>query len=81
MIPARLPAGVRAAHKTGWTGEYYHDVGIIYPPDTGEFVLVVLTRGFQKETDAHLFIASLAKTIYGHWAIRSQFENKTPTAD
>ena len=67
MIPDRLPDRVRTAHKTGWTGEYFHDVGIIYPPDTGEFVLVILTRGFQKETDAHPFIASLAKTIYSHW--------------
>ncbi len=81
MIPAQLPTGVRAAHKTGWTGEYYHDVGIIYPPDTGELVLVILTQGFQKETDAHPFIASLAKTIYDHWADRITIKNKPPTAD
>lgn len=70
MIPARLPADVRVAHKTGWTGEYYHDVGIVYPPDAGEFILVILTKGFQKETDAHPFIASLAETIYSHWTDR-----------
>jgi beta-lactamase class A len=68
MIPAQLPEQVRTAHKTGWTGEYYHDVGIVYPPDTGAFVLVILTRGFHQDKDAHPFIASLAKTIYGHWA-------------
>jgi beta-lactamase class A len=67
MIPAWLPVGVRTAHKTGWTGEYYHDVGIVYPPDSGEFVLVILTRGFQKEADAHRFVAWLANTIYSRW--------------
>ena len=68
LIPAQLPAQVRTAHKTGWTGEYYHDVGIVYPPDGRDFVLVILTRGFQQDKDAHPFIASLAKIIYAHWA-------------
>jgi beta-lactamase class A len=67
MIPARLPSRVRVAHKTGWTGEYYHDVGIVYPPQGGEFVLAVLTRGFHKDEEAHPFIASLAHTIYSRW--------------
>jgi beta-lactamase class A len=67
MIPVQLPAQARAAHKTGWTGEYYHDVGIVYPPNDGEFVLVILTRGFQRAEDAHLFVASLANTVYSRW--------------
>jgi beta-lactamase class A len=67
MIPAQLPANVRAAHKTGWTGEYYHDIGIVYPFDGYPFVLVILTRGFEKEDKAHPFIGSLAKSIYAHW--------------
>ncbi len=31
-IPALLPAGVRVAHKTGWSGDFYHDTGIVFPP-------------------------------------------------
>jgi beta-lactamase class A len=69
MIPARLPANVRVAHKTGWTGNYNHDVGIVYPPAGYPFVLVILTKGFEKEEQAHPFIAQLAKTIYDHWAM------------
>jgi beta-lactamase class A len=69
MIPARLPAIVRVAHKTGWTGDYNHDVGIVYPPAGDPFVLVIMTKGFEKEEKAHPFIAQLAKTIYDHWTI------------
>ena len=68
MIPAQLPEQVRVAHKTGWTGEYYHDVGIIYSPAGSEFVLAILTRGFQTDADAHPFIASLAHAVYERWA-------------
>lgn len=67
MIPARLPGGVRVAHKTGWTGKFYHDVGIVYPPKRKPFVLAILTNGFENENDAHPFVASLAKTIYEGW--------------
>ena len=67
MIPAQLPADVRVAHKTGWTGKFYHDVGIIYPPNAKPIVLVILTNGFEKEEDAHPFVAMLAKKIYEGW--------------
>jgi len=67
MIPSQLPADVRIAHKTGWTGEYYHDLGIVFPSNSSPFVLVVLTRGFKEEGKAHPFIGSLAKSIYDHW--------------
>ena len=68
MIPAQLPADVRVAHKTGWTGKYYHDAGIVYPPNGTPFVLVILTRGSKTETEAHALVASLAKIVYDHWA-------------
>jgi beta-lactamase class A len=67
MIPSRLPANIRVAHKTGWTGEYYHDIGIVYPSFGYPFVLVIMTRGFKKDDEAHPFIGSLAKSIYDYW--------------
>jgi beta-lactamase class A len=67
MIPAQLPTDVRVAHKTGWTGEYHHDIGIVYPLKRNPFVVVILTKGFKKEEDADPFIGSLAKSIYDHW--------------
>ena len=67
MIPAQLPADVRVAHKTGWTGKYYHDAGIVYPPNGNAFVLAIMTNGFEKEGEAHPFVATLAKKIYDEW--------------
>jgi beta-lactamase class A len=67
MIPALLPTDVRVAHKTGWTGKFYHDAGIIYPPDAGPYILVILTNGFESDNAAFPFIATLAKKVYGCW--------------
>jgi beta-lactamase class A len=67
MIPAQLPAKFRVAHKTGWTGKYYHDVGIIYPPDGNAMVLAIMTNGFEEDEDAHSFVSSLAKMICDEW--------------
>jgi len=67
MIPAQLPAGVRVAHKTGWNDDLYHDAGIVYPLNKEPFILVILTRGFKTESEAHTLIASLAKAIYDNW--------------
>jgi beta-lactamase class A len=69
MIPAQLPMKVCVAHKTGWIGKYYHDVGMIYPPNGNAFVLAIMTNGFEKEQTVYSFVASLAKMIYDEWAI------------
>lgn len=67
MIPAGVPTGTRVAHKTGWTGKFYHDAGIVYPSMGSPFVLAILTEGFEKEEAAHPFVASLAKIVYEGW--------------
>jgi beta-lactamase class A len=69
MIPAQLPADALVAHKTGWTADYFHDVGIIYPPNGEPIVLAILTKGYAETDDqaAHAFIASLARGIYEAW--------------
>ena len=65
-IPALLPNSVPVAHKTGWTGDVYHDTGIVYPPDRKPYVLSLMTRGFTEtqENEAHAYMANLSKTIY-----------------
>jgi beta-lactamase class A len=63
-IPARLPAGARVAHKTGSITGLYHDAGIVYPPETKPFVLVVLTRGLKDETRSHALVAEIALTVF-----------------
>ena len=65
-IPASLPNSVKVAHKTGWTGEFYHDTGIVYPEGRKPYVLSVMTRGFaeDKAAEAHACMARISKLIY-----------------
>ncbi len=68
-IPAGLPAGVAAAHKTGWfsgTHGVYHDAAIVEPPREKPFVLVVLTRGIKEATQAHKLTADITRAVYRH---------------
>ena len=65
-IPALLPASAKVAHKTGWTGLYFHDTGIVFPLGRKPYVITILTRGFPEdnETEAHACMAQISKIIY-----------------
>src|SRR5207302_9989747 len=41
-IPARLPAAVRVAHKTGDISTVAHDAGVVYAPGRKPYVIAVL---------------------------------------
>jgi beta-lactamase class A len=63
-IPAGLPPGTPVAHKTGWLTSVSHDAAIIYPPGRPPYVLVVLTRGYQSDTDALKLMADLSRMAW-----------------
>lgn len=65
-IPARLPNSVQVAHKTGWTGDVYHDTGIVYPEEREPYIISIMTRGFaeDKEAEAHACMAKISQLIY-----------------
>ena len=63
-IPAGLPSGVKVAHKTGSITKIYHDAGIVFPPGRKPYVIVVLTRGFAKEEDAHKLVGEVSRMVY-----------------
>jgi len=63
-IPAKLPEGVRVAHKTGRITEISHDAGIVYPPEAPPYVVVILTRGFRDGQVADSVAADISRTIY-----------------
>jgi beta-lactamase class A len=44
MIPARLPSGVKVAHKTGEISTHSHDAGVVYPPDRKPYVVSIFTE-------------------------------------
>ncbi len=65
-IPALLPKSVRVAHKTGWTGDVYHDAGIVYPENRKPYALAIMTRGFAEDRgdEAHACMAQISKMVY-----------------
>ena len=65
-IPAGLPPGAKAAHKTGSFKGVYHDAAIVEPPRGKPFVLVILTRGIKDEKRAHQLVADITRAVYRH---------------
>ena len=63
-IPAGLPAGTQVAHKTGWIPQISHDGGVVIRPDGSRYVLVVLTRGFEKDDEARRVIADISQAFW-----------------
>ncbi len=65
-IPALLPKSVKIAHKTGWTGEFYHDTGIVFLENRKPYAISIMTRGFAEDNEkaAHECIATISKMIY-----------------
>lgn len=65
-IPALLPNSVRVAHKTGWTDDFYHDTGIVYPDGRKPYVLSIMTKGFAEDraADAHDCMANISRIIF-----------------
>ena len=65
-IPALLPKPVKVAHKTGWTGNVYHDTGIVFPEGRKPYAISIMTRGFaeEKPDEAHECMANISKMVY-----------------
>jgi beta-lactamase class A len=64
IIPARLPATVKVAHKTGNISHVQHDSGIVFLPDGRKYVLVLLSKNLQKEDQAIKAMAEVSEMIY-----------------
>jgi beta-lactamase class A len=69
-IPAKLPSGVKVAHKTGSITKIDHDSGIIFPKGYSPYILVVLTRGFVDHKEAQDCISEISLMIYD-WYIKN----------
>ena len=65
-IPALLPPSTRVAHKTGWTGEFYHDTGLVFPEDRKPYTISLMTRGFAEDDEkaAHEGMANISRMVY-----------------
>jgi beta-lactamase class A len=64
IIPARLPEGVKVAHKTGSINGVQHDSGIVVLPDGRKYVLVILSKGLADPDKAVDMMARISERIY-----------------
>ena len=60
-IPQGVPPGVKVAHKTGTITRAHHDAAIVLGDHP--CVLVVLTRGIEKESDSDALIARITRAL------------------
>lgn len=63
-IPARLPAAVRVAHKTGEISTIAHDAGVVYPPNRKPYVVAILTEWSPDGSGRKPTIAEASQAIY-----------------
>ena len=68
IIPARLPEGVRVAHKTGNIAGVLHDSGIVFLPDGRKYVLVLLSKDLEDAEGAKTAMAKVSELLYQHVA-------------
>ncbi|HXH98826.1 MAG TPA: serine hydrolase [Sphingobacteriaceae bacterium] len=66
LIPAKLPAEVKVAHKTGWITGTRHDSGIVYLPDGRKYVLVLMSKGITDDKAGIHAMATVSRLIYDH---------------
>lgn len=64
MIPAKLPEGVKVAHKTGSITGVHHDSGIVYLPDGRKYVLVLLSKELEDFEAGTEMLAGVSRMIY-----------------
>jgi len=66
IIPARLPADVKVAHKTGSITGVRHDSGIVFLPDGRKYVLVLLSKEMPDEEKGMAAMARVSEMVYKH---------------
>ena len=65
-IPAGLPEGTRVANKTGWITAHNHDAAVVFPTGAPPYVLVVLVRGIEDQSEAARLVARLSTLVWDH---------------
>lgn len=65
-IPAKLPADVKVANKTGSITRISHDSGIVFLPDGRKYVLVLLSKDIDDENSANETLANVSRIIYDY---------------
>lgn len=64
MLPARLPAGTRVAHKTGEISTACHDAGLVFLPDRPPYAVAILTEGPPNLEGRQKAVAAISNAIF-----------------
>ena len=64
MIPARLPANIKVAHKTGEISNHWHDAGIVLVPDRPAYIVAILTSGSPALDQPQRAVAAISEAIF-----------------
>jgi beta-lactamase class A len=67
IIPAKLPAGVKVAHKTGSITGVLHDSGIVILPDGESYILVTLSKNLDDENSGRKVLQNISELIYKYF--------------
>jgi beta-lactamase class A len=63
MLPARLPAGTRVAHKTGEISTVCHDAGLVFLPGRQPYAVAILTEGPPDLAQRQKAVSSIAGAV------------------
>jgi beta-lactamase class A len=66
IIPAKLPADVKVAHKTGSITGVQHDSGIVVLPNGHEYVLILLSKDLPNPELGVELLSEISKLIYDY---------------
>ena len=64
MLPARLPAGTRVAHKTGEISTACHDAGLVFLPNRQPYAVAILTEGPPGLEQRQKAVASISRAVF-----------------
>ncbi|MEW6400324.1 MAG: serine hydrolase [Chloroflexota bacterium] len=59
-----VPGDVLVASKSGWTGDFFHDAGIVFPPKREPYVLAIMTKGYPDEPSAREAMKTISSVVY-----------------
>ncbi|HSG09771.1 MAG TPA: serine hydrolase [Longimicrobiales bacterium] len=63
-IPAGVPGSVRVANKTGWITAHNHDAAVVFPLEAPPYVLAVMVRGVEEQSEAAELVAEISRQVY-----------------
>lgn len=66
----QLVVPLKIAHKTGELSRVRHDAGIVYLPDGGAYIIVLMSKNLDDENEGAAVLARVSKVVYDYCVAR-----------